>query len=55
MIGEIIGPRGESTTIILLSGQSIKLSPDFIFLYVWISTALGPHQVCDSAIAFMTS
>lgn len=38
MVGELTGPQGEPTTIILLSEHSIKIPPKFLFVYPQIST-----------------
>lgn len=44
MAGELTGPKGEPTTIILLSRENIQLPFKFVSLYTEMNTALRPHQ-----------
>lgn len=43
-IMQVIGPRGESGTIILLLGCSFKQIPNSLLLYPYISTSLIAYQ-----------
>lgn len=40
----LVGPSGESTTIVLIKEFMIKIPSKYVFLYLYISAGLSPHQ-----------